>query len=569
MQAPGSHTPTNSPTHTPTPTHIDTEVLIVGGGPVGLALALELGLQGRRCLLVESHPRTGLVPRAKTTNVRTRELLRRWGIADRLAAQSPFGTDYPSNVVFATRMAGREIARFENAFRCAPERDDRYAEHAQWIPQYKVEAVLKSRVQEFPQACSLRHGTRLVSFRQDAEAVQAEIEDIDSGQRSTVRARYLVGADGARSTVREQLGIRMEGTSPLSHHRNVVFRAPGLAQAHPLGPAVMYWILHPEVPCVIAPLDQGDLWTFGYTKAISGDAPVEELIPRALGFAQPLEVLSIDEWTAHQLVAQRYRDGRVFLAGDACHLHPPFGGHGMNMGVGDAADLGWKLAATLAGWGGPALLDSYETERRQVHQRVVDESVMNHSHSSGSLVHPLLDAEGPEADAVRTQAREKILALKRPEFHSLGVVIGAHYEDSPVLSREPADAAALAPRPDYQPNARPGCRAPHLWLQDGTHAGASLYDSFATQGFTLLATGTDAAPADLAAVRDAAAARGVPLQTLAPQHPGLAGLFGARFALIRPDQFVAWRGDDPLHAIRALDIARGLHPTPVAAEPVH
>ena len=500
-------------------TFSDTEVLIVGGGPVGLALALELSLQGRKCLLVESHARTGLVPRAKTTNVRTRELLRRWGIAGRLAAKSPFGTDYPSNVVFATRMSGREIARFENAFSCAPERDDRYAEHAQWIPQYKVEAVLKQRIEDFPGHCTLRHGTRLVSFTQGTEAVEAEVEHIDSGKRSTVRAHYLVGADGARSTVRAQLGIRMEGTSPISHHRNVVFRAPGLAQAHPLGPAVMYWILHPEAPCVIAPLDQGDLWTFGYSKAISGDAPVEELIQRALGFKQPLEVLSIDEWTAHQLIAQRYREGRVFLAGDACHLHPPFGGHGMNMGVGDAADLGWKLAATLAGWGGPALLDSYEAERRQVHERVVNESVVNHSHSSGSLVHPMLDAEGAEGDVVRAQAREKILTLKRPEFHSLGVVIGAHYEDSPVLLREPADAPVLAPRPDYAPNARPGCRAPHLWLRDGTEHGASLYDSFATQGFTLLATGCNAAPEALTAVCDAAAARGVPLRTLAPRHP--------------------------------------------------
>ncbi len=552
-------------------TPIDTEVLIVGGGPAGLALALELSLHGRRCLLVESHPRTGLVPRAKTTNVRTRELLRRWDIAERLAAQSPFGTDYPSNVVFATRMRGREIARFENAFRCAPQRDDRYAEHAQWIPQYKVEAVLRSRVEEFPDACTMRFGTRLLSFRQDAEGVEAEIEDMADGRRSTVRAQYLVGADGARSTVREQLGIRMEGTSPLSHHRNVVFRAPGLADAHPLGPAVMYWILHPEVPCVIAPLDQGDLWTFGYTKAISGDAPVEQLIPKALGFDIPLEVLSTDEWTAHQLIAKRYREGRVFLAGDACHLHPPFGGHGMNMGVGDAADLGWKLAAALAGWGGDALLDSYEVERRQVHQRVVDESVMNHKHSSGSLVHPLLDAEGPEADAVRAQARAKILDLKAPEFYSLGVVIGAHYEDSPVLLREASDTPTLAPRPDYVPNARPGCRAPHLWLHDGTQTGAALYDHFTPQGFTLLATGTPdaAALSTLSAVRDAAAARGVPLQVLAPQDPRLPALYGAAYALVRPEQFVAWRGDDPHHAIRALDIARGMQAAPAAAEAVH
>jgi 2-polyprenyl-6-methoxyphenol hydroxylase-like FAD-dependent oxidoreductase len=535
---------------------VDTDVLIVGGGPVGLALAIELGSQGHRCQLVESHPRSGLVPRAKTTNVRTRELLRRWGIADRLAAQSPFGTDYPSNVVFATRLGGREIARFENAFCCSPQRDERFAEHAQWIPQYKVEAVLRARVEELP-GCTLRYGTRLHTLTQHAHGVQAEVEDLATGQRSQVRARYLVGADGARSTVREQLGIRMEGTSPLSHHRNVVFRAPGLAQAHALGAAVMYWIVNAEIPSVIAPLDQGDLWTFGYPKALQGQAPEEELIQRALGFAHPVEVLSTDDWTAHQLIAQRYRDGRVFLVGDACHLHPPFGGHGMNMGVGDAVDLGWKLSAVLARWAAPALLDSYETERRQVHQRVVDESVMNHSHSSGSLAHPLLEAEGDEADAVRTQVRDKVLSLKRPEFRSLSVVIGAHYETSPVLLRGPADQAPLLAQAEYAANARPGCRAPHLWLADGVGRGASLYDHLAAEGMSLLVTGAALAPDVAAQVADVAAAQGVPLRVLAPQDARLPGLYGAAYVLIRPDHHVAWRGDDLQELPLALQVARG------------
>jgi 2-polyprenyl-6-methoxyphenol hydroxylase-like FAD-dependent oxidoreductase len=525
----------------------ETEVLIVGGGPVGLALALELGQQGRSCVLVESHARTGLVPRAKTTNVRTRELMRRWGMADRLSALAPFGTDFPSNVVFATRLAGHEIARFHNAFSCAPVRDDRFAEHAQWIPQYQVEAALMSRVQEIGSTCELRFMTRLRDFTQDRDGVTAQLENLESGEVHTLRARYLVGADGARSTVRERLGIRMEGTSPLSHHRNVVFRAPGLMQAHSLGPAVMYWLLNGDVPCVIAPLDIGDLWTFGYSPR-DDDTPVERLIANALGIAQPIEILSTDEWTAHQLIAQRYRDGRVFLAGDACHLHPPFGGHGMNMGVSDAADLGWKLAATLAGWGGGALLDSYETERHQVHRRVVDESVSNHIHRSDRLVQAGVEAEGLEGEKVRARVAEQVLALKRPEFHSLGVVIGAHYEQSPVLWREAADQAPLAPQADYQPNARPGC----------TGRGASLYDHFSSQGFTLLCTRSE----DVAAtepVMQAAIRLGQPLQLLAPGDARLPELYGARFALIRPDQFVAWRGDETDQAVRALAVASGHH----------
>lgn len=532
----------------------DTEVLIVGGGPVGLSLALELSLQGRPCLLVESHPRTGLVPRAKTTNVRTRELLRRWGIADRLAAQAPFGIDYPSNVVFATRLGGREIARFENAFCCSPVRDDRFSEHAQWIPQYKVEAVLRTRAQELSEYCQLRFSTRLMAFEQDAEGVTAELEDQGTQGRTVVRCQYVVGADGARSTVRERLGIRMEGVSPLSHHRNVVFRAPGLARKHPLGEAVMYWLVNGEVPCVIAPLDQGDVWTFGYTPR--GDAPVEQLIASALGFDQPVEILSTDDWTAHQLIARRYRDRRVFLAGDACHLHPPFGGHGMNMGVGDAVDLGWKLAATLAGWGGPSLLDSYEIERRQVHRRIVDESVSNHAHRSESLMQPGLEGDGAESDRVRAITAERILALKRPEFHSLGVVIGAHYEESPVLLREASDTEPFASRTDYQASARPGNRAPHLWLKEGRQHGASLYDHFHSQGYTLLRTGAGSEEA-LRPVLDAAAARGMPLRVLDLPDERLHALYGAHLVLIRPDQFVAWRGSEVEGALRALDSACG------------
>lgn len=543
---------------------IETDVLVVGGGPVGLSLALELGLQGRRCLLVEQGDRSGLAPRAKTTNVRSRELMRRWGIADRLVAASPFGVDYPSNVVFATRLAGRELARFENAFYCAPRRDERFAEHAQWIPQYKVEAVLKGRALEFDRV-ALRQGLALEDFRQTAAGVEATLRRADDGASVTVHAQYLVGADGARSTVRERLGIRMEGTSPLGHHHNVVFRTPGLAERHALGPAVMYWLVNPQVPSVVAPLDQGDLWTFGCPLLGGPDVDPVPLIRSALGLGAdvPVEVLSRDVWTAHQLVATRYREGRVFLAGDACHLHPPFGGHGMNMGIGDAVDLGWKLAAVLEGWGGPRLLDSYEAERRQVHRRVVDESVVNLSRNSGSLWRDGLEDDGPQGHAARAAASADILAGKRQEFDSLGVVLGSRYDGSPIL---PAAATEPVPGGDssaYLPSARPGCRAPHRWLAEGTAPGASLYDRFDPAGMTLLVMreGEAAgASAGVARVAEAAAALGVPLRVLDPGAPvgfDLRPLYGADYALIRPDQYVAWRGDSADEACAALPLAAG------------
>lgn len=518
-------------------------------------------MQGLRCMLVERSDRMGLAPRAKTINVRSRELFRRWGIADSLAKASPFGVDYPSDVVFATRMAGHVLARFENAFYCSPQRDDRFAEHAQWIPQYKVEDVLRSRASEFP-GVDIRMQTELAEFSETADGVRAVLHSHAGKAAETVHARFLVGADGARSTVRERLGIRMEGVSPLAQHYNAVFRAPGLGRAHALGEAVMYWIVNTESPAVIAPLDRDDVWTFSCVR--QGDADVDPLplIHAALGLPHrlALDILGEDVWTAHELIAQRYRQGRVFLAGDACHLHPPYGGYGMNMGIGDAMDLGWKLAAVLKGWGGEALLDSYEIERRQVHRRVVDESVANHASTSLQLAVAGMEAEGPEGDALRAQVGEQILARKRREFDSLGVVIGSGYATSAVLSPEATDLPPVQDSTAYRPCARPGCRMPHVWLAEGRSGGASLYDHLAKDGLTLVATCSRALPA-AQRIQAAAQVLGIPLRTIAPQVPALQALCDADLVLVRPDQHVAWRGADADQGCAALSRAAGREPT--------
>lgn len=529
---------------------MDTDVLIVGAGPVGLALAVELGMQGHRCLVVERNDRVGHAPRAKTTNVRSRELFRRWGIADRLAAASAFGVNYPAEVVFATRLAGQEIARFSNAFYATPTRDARFSEHAQWIPQYKVEEVLRERALEFP-GVELRFRSELGEFDQTQDSVQAQIKDLVTGKTSTVKARYLVGADGARSSVREQLGISMEGVSPLSHHHNIIFRSPGLAKRHALGPAFMYWLVNPELPAVLGPMDTDDRWSFACERLADSEADPVQLIRTALGIADlDIEILSRDEWTSHQLIATSYRRGNVFLAGDACHLHPPFGGYGMNMGIGDAADLGWKLSAVFTGWGGPALLESYEIERRQMHRRVIDESVVNLAASSRRFALENIESAGPEGVKAREEAATGILAGKRREFDSLGVVLGSCFDNSPVLVED----GTPAPVPDsirFEPSARPGCLAPHAWIAPGTGEGASLYDHFNRYGLTLLVTRTVLAQ-EAARVQTIAQQQGIPLTIFAPAVIGLTQLYAADYALIRPDQFVAWRGNDLQDACDAL-----------------
>ncbi len=527
---------------------IQTKVLIVGAGPVGLALAIELGHRSIPCLVIERNDRVGYAPRAKTTNVRTREHFRRWGIAGALRAASPLGTDYPSNVVFCTNLAGYELTRFENAFYCAPGRNPLYSEHSQWVPQYTVEEVMRAHAQSL-RGVEFRFNCELKTFAQDGERVQAVVRDVKRNTDVTVDADFLVGADGARSAVREAIGAKLQGNYGLSRNYNVVFRAPGLAQAHQHGPAIMYWQVNGEAPSLIGPMDRGDKWFFMPTGVKEGwkldvnAAPA--LIRQATGIDLPYEVLSTDEWVASRFLADYYRNRRVFLAGDACHLHPPFGGYGMNMGVADGVDLGWKLAAVLQGWGGPQLLDSYERERRLVHDQVMDEAVANHAMLGNQLWREGLDADSEAGATLRREVGSRIQVAKLREFATLGVVKGYRYDDSPVVIPD----GSHAPGHDfinYVPSSRPGSIAPHAWMHDGS----SLYDHFGT-GFTLLAS-KDAPSEAIDQARVQAVTTGVPLKVIQVHEAAVAELYPTRFTLIRPDQHVAWRADAWPHATTGL-----------------
>ena len=517
----------------------DTQVLIVGAGPAGLSLAIELGHRGIRCLVVERNDRVGYAPRAKTTNVRTREHLRRWGIADKLRAASPLGVDYPSTVMFVTRLAGFELARFENALYCAPGMNPLYSEHSQWIPQYAVEEVLRAHAQSLP-GVEIRFNCELRGFEQSDQQVVGKLHDNARGLDFLVRCDFLAGADGARSMVREAIGARMQGSHGLSRNYNVVFRAPGLASAHRHDKAIMYWQVNGDLPSIVGPMDKGDKWFFMPTN-VGPDfrlAPEQapELIRKATGIDMAFEVLSSDEWTASRLLADKYRDRRVFLTGDACHLHPPFGGYGMNMGIADSVDLGWKIAAVLQGWGGTQLLASYESERRSVHEMVMDEATGNHKVLGNSLWQPGLEDATDAGAQLRSATGATIAATKNREFMTLGVIKGYRYDDSPVVVGDGSPAPAHDYL-NYVPTARPGSLAPHAWLHDGS----SLYDHFGS-GFTLLA-GTDADPTAIEQARQAASRVQLPLTVLQPTEGALAELYRARYVLIRPDQHVAWRGD--------------------------
>ena len=529
----------------------ETDVLIVGAGPTGLSLAIELGLRGVSALVVERHPRTGNQPRAKTTNVRSLQHFRRWGIAQALRAAAPLPSDYPTDIVFATRLFGRTLAVIENAFEGAKRRDPRFPEPAQWVPQFTVEAVLREHVETFP-SVKIAFNTELTAAEQSAKTVTVRVRNVADGQERVVRAKYLIGADGARSNVRPIMGAKMEGEHAYGINYSLIMRVPELVRAPPARRAIMYWLINKETPAVMGPMDGEGRWYFGMTLPPGVNEPDDDTMRRriceAVGREIDIEILSRDVWAAHRLIADHYRNRRMFLAGDACHLHPPFGGYGMNLGIADGVDLGWKLAATLSGWGGPELLDSYEQERRAVHQRTIAEAVENYRTLSAQLLKDNLDEDSAAGEEARRAVGKEIERTKTREFKTLGVVLGSRYRESPIIvddgSPPPAEHHA-----NFEPSAFPGCLAPHAWLPDGS----SLYDHFG-RGYTLLVL-EDAAPAD--ALVAAAKRAGVPLTVLNFRDPHLRKLYGAPLALIRPDQYVAWRGARAADPDRIIAVVRG------------
>ncbi len=516
------------------------DVLIVGAGPAGLALAIEMGRLGVRCLVVEQNDRVGYSPRAKTTNVRTREHLRRWGIADNLRKASGLPADYPSNVVFATRMNGWQLTKIENGMSCATPKNDLYSESAQWVPQYTLEEVMRAHAVTIP-GVEIRFNTSFLTAVQDDDGVVTTVESTETKERRDIRSRYMIGADGARSEVRVLIGATMSGKHGFAKNYNVQFRAPSLAGMHDLGPGMMYWMINDDMPSLLGPMDGDGLWYFIATRIDETitDLDAKAMIRQATGLDFEMDILGGDPWYAHNLIANKYSEGRIFLTGDACHLHPPFGGYGMNMGIGDAVDLGWKMAAVLHGWGGPELLASYEAERRPVHKWIMDEAVANYSALGNQLAVPGLEEPGPVGDATRREAGDVIYSAKLREFRSLGAVLGYRYDGSPIVVPDgtsiPEQQAVI-----YQPSARPGCLAPHLWLGDET----SLYDHFG-EGFTLLSTVKDSDSSSLMQhAKHSAEEMGIPIKLLAPNDARLRRRYQANFALIRPDQHVVWRGDE-------------------------
>jgi 2-polyprenyl-6-methoxyphenol hydroxylase-like FAD-dependent oxidoreductase len=517
---------------------LETQVLIVGAGPVGLTLALDLGRRGVRCTLIERNDTSIQLPKMERCNARTMEIYRRLGVAE-IIRDAGLPRSAPMDVFLATSMADPPIVRLpcpsvaEAKTEIAAHNDGRPLEPYQLISQYTLEPLLRSIVETLP-GITVRFGCELMEFTQDSSLVSAKVRT-HSGESETIRATYLVGCDGGSSTVRKQLGIRLQGEGNIRKLRQALFHCPDLYERIPMGKGRHYHIAEgPLFPFIILQ-DSTRHWTL-HAQA-STDGEMAEIFSRTLGMQIDFMVLSVNEWTQHLLCAERYAEGRVFIAGDAAHLVIPTGGLGMNTGVGDAIDLSWKLAATLAGWGGPHLLASYECERRPIGLRNVKASraAMSGRLSWRAAYHPDIRKDTPEGAAIRAEMATRFDVEQRKVTEILGIEAGYRYVDSPIVWPEPGDG----PDPDnphYVPTTWPGARLPHIWLKDGT----ALHDRLSL-GCTLLRLG--GTKVDSSNVERALRATGAPLDVLDIEDDIARDIYGFDLLLVRPDLHVAWRGD--------------------------
>lgn len=535
---------------------LQTPIVIVGGGPAGLGLALNLNVLGVSCVLVNSEPGTFRHPRGSTHNSRTMEHFRRLGVADTVRAVG-MPSDYPTSVGYFTRYNGYLLARLEMPSENEKRRATLIAAVTDQVPepvfrcnQMYVEAVLLDHIRGLD-GISLRFGWDAVSFTADNAGVSVQIQERASGRRETLRCAFLVGCDGAQSIVRRNLSIRYGGEEPLQQ----VYMGGPMVNTYLSAPEIYsrlglrywhYWAVNSELRTNCVALDGRGEFVFSSKLPSTQSRPDERHIAQqfqaSVGEEIGFNFISHHTWTAGlALVADHYGSGRVLLAGDAVHLFTPTGAFGMNTAVDDVANLGWKLAALVQGWGGPKLLATYEGERRPIGLRNTAMSRLLARNVGSVPVGAEIEKRGPAGDAAR-QAAGAYLSTFGAEFGSLGIQLGARYDGSSIIVPDGSEP----PRDDpeiYTPTACPGGRAPHLWLapQD------SLYDHLG-RGFTLLRLGRRAAAREVEPLVRAAARRNVPLKVFDVMQSGGQDLYGCELALIRPDQHVAWRGNElPAH----------------------
>ncbi|MFM6991533.1 MAG: FAD-dependent monooxygenase [Rhodoferax sp.] len=590
-------TPNNAAGPSPASTHasLATQVAIIGAGPSGLMLAIELGCRGVPCILLDVNPTAPTSPKANATSARTMEHYRRRGFAHRVRSAG-LAADHPHDVMYCTRLMGHELARFRIPSRAQAAAQSDFGDYGagswptpelpQRAQQFYVEAILRDELAKYPSVTTL-YGWRADDVAQSADAATVAASRLagsaaapSAGETATITARYAVGCDGARSIVRKAIGAQFEGASKEQREffggemLGIQFRSPDLYECLKHGPlkgrAWQSWVVNPVQRGILVAINGVDDFSFGI-QLKPGQAPDSVDVDQTLRAlvadpAQPVPfsytVTGRRVWTAgYTLVANQYHAGRLFIAGDAAHLFTPTGGMGYNTAVDDAVNLGWKLAAVCQGWAPAALLESYFAERQPIAQRNTRFARAMADSIGKAALPATMEQDSAEGEEGRHTVGAAMLKHCHAEFNIPGLQLGLRYQ-SPIVAKEAGEPPVDLPN-RYEPSAYPGCRAPHVATATAAATpkgqSGSLLDAFHI-GFTLL---TFSSATDTTAWLAAAKRRGIPMGVVCHSDPAAHAVYGADCVLIRPDHHIAWRSlgqgpaPDERAALQVLDMATG------------
>jgi 2-polyprenyl-6-methoxyphenol hydroxylase-like FAD-dependent oxidoreductase len=541
----------------------ENNVLIVGAGPVGLTLAIDLAWRGIDVTVVETRARAA-PPEPKCNHVaaRTMEIFRRLGIAQKIR-NAGLPADYPHDVSYRTSFTGRELTRIR-----IPCRRDRFtaadAADSNWPtpePPHRINQIFLEPIL-FEHAAS-QHRITIIS-RSSVEDVVIEdscagvtVRNLDSGEVSRVNCRFLIGCDGARSIVRKAIGAEFSGDAIIQRVQSSFIRAPGLIDRQQHESAWGTGAINPRRSGMVYAIDGIERWlVHNYLKpdeddfeAVDRDGCLRTIL--GVGAEFKYEIISKEDWYGRRLIANAFRDRCAFIAGDAAHIWVPYAGYGMNAGIADAMNLSWLLAAHLNGWAPENILDAYEAERLPITSQV-SRFAMSHAEAEikrRGAVPDEIEDEGPRGEAARREVGRLTYEINVQQYACAGLNFGAYYDRSPIIAYDGAAQPSYTMN-SYTPSTVPGCRTPHFFREDGS----SLYDAMGPE-FTLLRLNPDV---DVTAFAGAAQARGVPLRIEDITEPLPAAYAGGSLILSRPDQHVAWRGDYlPADPVNLIDHIRG------------
>jgi 2-polyprenyl-6-methoxyphenol hydroxylase-like FAD-dependent oxidoreductase len=541
----------------------EADVLIVGAGPVGLTLAIDLAWRGIDVTVVETRARAA-PPEPKCNHVaaRTMEIFRRLGVAGKVR-DAGLPADYPHDISYRTTFAGQELTRIR-----IPCRGDRFTmtdgpdcnwptpEPPHRINQIFLEPILFEHAAAQPRIRIINRSSVDDVAVGDTSA-SASLRDLNSGAINRMSCRFLIGCDGARSVVRKSIGARFSGDEVVQRVQSTYIRAPDLIKLQQHGRAWGTGSINPRRAGMVYAIDGRERWlVHNYMKPDEGDfdsVDRDACIRTILGVGPDFryDIISKEDWVGRRLIADKFRDRCAFIAGDAAHIWVPYAGYGMNAGIADAMNLSWLLAAHLNGWAPPSILDAYEAERWPITSQV-SRFAMSHAEAEirrrGAVPGDIEDA-GLAGERTRREVGHLAYQINVQQYACAGLNFGTYYDRSPIIAYDGAEHPAYT-MDSYTPSTVPGCRTPHFWRDDG----GSIYDAMGPE-FTLLRidSSIDTAPLEAAALR-----RALPLTVLDVEASAAGDLYRHRLVLSRPDQHVAWRGDAvPSDSLALIDHIRG------------